>query len=125
MSFKSNLSKAKGLGSSKNGVHHWKLQRLSAFAMIPLTLWLMYSFTFVLEASQNSALEFFGSSFNAVMMILFITFSFYHASLGLQVVIEDYIHKKWLKYSSLIFIKLGSLALAIYAALMIVKIHLN
>jgi succinate dehydrogenase / fumarate reductase, membrane anchor subunit len=91
MKMASPLNRARGLGSAKDGVHHWWVQRVTAVALVPLVLWFVIA---VISASGMSHAEFrlwVGSPFNAVLLVLLIVATFHHAQLGLQVVIEDYI----------------------------------
>jgi succinate dehydrogenase / fumarate reductase membrane anchor subunit len=96
------LKKVRGLGSAKSGVHHWIAQRFTAILNIILTIWLFCVLGQVTEMDYNTALNYMGQSCNAIFGLLFITSSFYHAKLGLQIVIEDYIHCKCIKIGALI-----------------------
>ena len=84
------LSKVKGLGSAKDGTHHFWHQRLTALLLIPLVLWLGFSLA-ALPGEYNTMIGWIEQPFVSVMLILVIIATFYHAQLGLQIVIEDYI----------------------------------
>ena len=103
---KSDLAKVQGLGSAKHGVGHWKLQRVSAIGMIPLILWFIPSLMLTIISGYNEAILWIQNPFNATGLILLLGTIFFHASLGLQVVIEDYVHSEGLKIISITFIKL-------------------
>ncbi|CAA6825880.1 MAG: Succinate dehydrogenase hydrophobic membrane anchor protein [uncultured Thiotrichaceae bacterium] len=105
MSLITPLKKARGLGSAKNGTHHWWMQRVTAIALVPLTLWAAFSVASMAGESYEVVLTYFASPFNVAMFCLFLFTGFYHASLGLQVVIEDYIHNEGLKLGVLIGVK--------------------
>ncbi|PID50647.1 MAG: succinate dehydrogenase, hydrophobic membrane anchor protein [Proteobacteria bacterium] len=105
MSIVTPLKKARGLGSAKEGTHHWWMQRVTAIALIPLILWFLYSIIALNGEPYEVALNHFISPFNAAIASLFILAAFYHASLGLQVVIEDYIHHETRKLAALIGMK--------------------
>ena len=92
MSMINPLAKVRGLGSAKNGTHHWIAQRMTAVALVPLTLWFVISLIGLIGAELAAVQAWLSSPFNAVMMILTLVAGFHHAQLGLQVVIEDYIH---------------------------------
>lgn len=100
---RSTLAKAKGFGSAKEGVSHWWLQRVTALALIPLSLWFMYSLlTAMFYTSQTKVAQWFASPINSVVMVLMLISLFWHAKLGLQVVIEDYVTSPFRKYGLLL-----------------------
>ena len=121
---KSDLAKVQGLGSAKHGVGHWKLQRLSAIGMIPLILWFIPSLMLTIISGYNEAILWLQNPFNATGLILLLGTIFFHASLGLQVVIEDYVHSEGLKIISITFIKLSSILLGVLSILCVLKIFL-
>ena len=121
---KSDLAKVQGLGSAKHGVGHWKLQRVSAIGMIPLILWFIPSLMLTIISGYNEAILWIQNPFNATGLILLLGTIFFHASLGLQVVIEDYVHSEGLKIISIIFIKLLSILLGVLSILCVLKIFL-
>ena len=89
---RSPLSRARGLGSAKDGVHHFWVQRVSALALIPLTLWFVFSVAQLAAGGADYALVRHGVSAPsvAVVLVLFLATALYHSVLGVQVVIEDY-----------------------------------
>lgn len=87
---RSPLSKVKGLGSAKDGTHHFWHQRLTALLLIPLVLWLGFSLA-AMPLEHAALLEWIRQPFVTVALLLLIFAVFYHAKLGLQVVIEDYV----------------------------------
>ncbi|MDB5393708.1 MAG: sdhD [Rhodospirillales bacterium] len=110
------LGRARGLGSAKHGMQHWWAQRVSAVALVPLTLWFVYSVVHLTGADQAIVLTWLSKPASAILMSLFIVAMFYHLSLGLQVVIEDYVHREGVKLTSLLLIK-GLIVLTAAAAL--------
>ena len=84
------LARARGLGSAKDGVHHWWIQRLTAIALIPLVVWFAISLVMLSGADFNMARAWIGSPLVMVLLILTIGVGLHHAQLGLQVVWEDY-----------------------------------
>jgi succinate dehydrogenase / fumarate reductase membrane anchor subunit len=112
------LARARGLGSAKEGVSHWMLQRLTAVGLIFLTLWFVITVLSLIHADYATARASIARPWNAVMLIALIVTMFRHAVLGLQVVIEDYVHTRWLEVASLVAIKF----IAVLAALSGVKL---
>lgn len=100
--FTTDLKKVRGLGSAKTGVHHWIVQRFTAVLNIVLSIWLICILGCITEMGYAEAYALMGRGVNAIFGILFIASSLYHAKLGLQVVVEDYIHCKIAKLGSLI-----------------------
>ena len=97
MSMVSPLARARGLGSAKEGVHHWYAQRASALLLIVLIGWLIYAMITLAGADHDTASSFIARPTNAAFLVLLIVTLFYHAVLGLQVVIEDYVHNQVLE----------------------------
>ncbi len=120
---KTPLAKARGLGSAKNGYKHWWAQRLTAIALIPLSLWLMFNIKYLFAPSLSEAKIWLLEPLNSVGVLLFIFASFYHALLGLEVVIEDYAPCKFSKMVALIFVKLLFIAMAVTAIWAVVKVN--
>ena len=122
---RNNLSKIQGIGSQNHhGVGHWKLQRVSAIAMIPLVLWFVPSLLFILMSGYNDAIIWIQSPINTTGLVLLFGTLFFHAALGLQVVIEDYVHLEGLKIILIILIKLLSILLGVLSILCVLKIFL-
>ncbi len=119
-SMRSDLGRVRGLGSARDGVHHWWMQRVTAIGLVPLTLWFVASIAGMTGAGHAETVAWLGSPFVAIAMIIFFLATFYHAALGVQVVIEDYVHHEgwkvcWLIISRLAFFVLG--VTAIFAVL--------
>jgi succinate dehydrogenase / fumarate reductase membrane anchor subunit len=106
------LGRVRGLGSAKEGVHHWWAQRVSAIALIPLSLWFAAQIVFLTDVDRATAIQWLGSPLTLGLMSLFLVALIYHAVLGLQVVIEDYIHAKAAKLALLLAIQFAGFALA-------------
>jgi succinate dehydrogenase / fumarate reductase, membrane anchor subunit len=87
------LARARGRGSAGDGVHHWFAQRSSAALLVLLAAWLLYAAIALAGADFATTRAFLAQPFNAALMILLLVSLFYHAMLGLQVVIEDYVHQ--------------------------------
>jgi succinate dehydrogenase membrane anchor subunit len=122
MSLQTPLAKVKGLGSAKEGSHHWWHQRLSALALIPLSLWFIYSLLSMTTSDYNTVVQWLRLPYVTVLLVLFISSLFYHAQLGLQVVIEDYIDSEWQKITSIILVKFLVIVGALASVLSILNV---
>lgn len=122
MSLRSPLSRVRGLGSAKTGTEHFWAQRVTAVALVPLTLWFVFLVISVAGDSHAFVSERMRSPVNVVLMIALIAATFHHMQLGLQVVIEDYIHGEGIKMASLMIMKGGSLLLAVAAVFAVLKV---
>ncbi len=123
MSLKTPLKNARGLGSAKEGVAHWWGQRMSAVALVPLGVWFMFSLVRVAMGGDHALLmHWLGSPLNASLTTVMIAVLFYHSQLGIQVVIEDYVHTEWLKIGSLVLQKFAHALLAVAAIFAVLKI---
>mgnify|MGYP006437166477 CR=1 FL=1 len=120
----SDLGKARGLGSAKSGVHHWMHQRLTAIANLLLLIWAVISVLLHHDHSYAEWRGFLAQPHNAVLTILLVISTFYHAVLGAQVITEDYIHTKGLKYIKLIGQRLIYFALGAAAIFSVLQIAL-
>jgi succinate dehydrogenase / fumarate reductase, membrane anchor subunit len=119
---RSPLGRAFGLGSAKEGVEHWWAQRISAVALIVLGLWFAASLVSLAGADRAAMLRWLREPLPAILTILTVIAVFYHGALGLQVVIEDYVHTEWVKISSLVAVRLLSLALAVAGIFAVMRI---
>jgi succinate dehydrogenase / fumarate reductase membrane anchor subunit len=106
------LGRVRGLGSAKEGVRHWWAQRVSAIALIPLSLWFVAGIVFLIDVDRATAIQWLGSPVTLGLMSLFLIALVYHAVLGLQVVIEDYIHSHAAKLTLLLLIQFAGFAVA-------------
>ncbi len=122
MSLQHPLGRVRGLGSAKTGSEHWWAQRVTAVALVPLTLWFIYSALALAGADYAAAKAWLGTPINAILMVLLVVATFHHVQLGLQVVIEDYIHGEASKVAALVAVKLGCVALAVAAVFSVLKV---
>jgi succinate dehydrogenase / fumarate reductase membrane anchor subunit len=88
------LAKARGHGSAKAGVHHWMGQRISAVLLLLLIPWMLYALVNCVGSSHAETVSFVSRPLNASLLILSLLVLIYHAVLGLQTVIEDYVHRR-------------------------------
>ena len=120
-SLRTPLAKARGLGSAKDGTHHFWVQRLTAVALIPLTIWFGLSVASLAMAGQAEVVAWMKSPLSATLMLSFIMAGFWHMKLGLQVVIEDYVHTESTKITCLILNNLIAIFLTLAAFLSVLK----
>ena len=120
--FRSPLSVAKGHGSAKSGTHHYWMQRVTAVALIPLVIWFCFSLAMMPEATYETVVDWMKSPFNSVMLILCMVASFYHLSLGLQVILEDYVSNKHINMVSMLVMKLACFFFASLGIFSVIKI---
>jgi succinate dehydrogenase / fumarate reductase membrane anchor subunit len=121
---RSSLARAMGLGSAKEGVGHWWSQRVTAVALIPLTLWFVASIIAHTGSEYATFIAWLRTPLVSILMILLLIAIFYHTALGLQVVIEDYVHS-WAKFAALVAVRLGCFALAAAGIITTLRIALG
>jgi succinate dehydrogenase / fumarate reductase membrane anchor subunit len=119
------LKRARGLGSAKSGAHHWIVQRITAVALVPLCLWVIWLVLAALHADYAQARALVHAPVNAVLLAAFVLAMFWHTQLGLQVVIEDYVHTRWLEISFQLAVKFFCVLGALACVLAIARIALG
>jgi succinate dehydrogenase / fumarate reductase membrane anchor subunit len=121
---RSPLAKARGLGSAHSGTALWWQQRLLSMALVPLSIWFIASLTQLLAAdTPEGVAEWLSSPVSAILLLAFLGMMIFHVKLGLQEVIEDYIHNKALTFVAMILKSGLSWALLLVAAFSIAKLH--
>ena len=121
---RSPLGRARGLGSARAGSRHWWAQRLTAMALVPLTLWFIFAIIHLAGASHQAVIEWLTSPLTLGLMLALIVATFHHLQLGLQVVIEDYVHDERAKLASVLLIKALSVMMALVCIVSVLKIGL-
>lgn len=119
---RSPLGRAKGNGSAKSGVGEWKTARVSAIALVPLTLWLIISLLHVSWYSYADVVVWMSSPVTIALLFATIMLTFLHLQIGLQVVIEDYVHEEGAKTASLLLIKGACFILALLCIVSVAKV---
>ena len=121
---RSPLGRARGLGSAGSGTAHWWGQRLSAIALVPLSLWFIFSILHLAGASHDAVLAFFAGPVPVVMMLCLVLATFYHLHLGLQVVVEDYVHQEPARLATLLAIRAVIFVLALACIVSVLRLGL-
>ncbi len=119
------LKYARNWGSARHGVGHWWIQRVTAAALIVLGLWFVITVLTLLGSGYAGAHGMLMQPWNAVLMIAFVWTAFWHAQLGLQVVIEDYVHTRWKEVVLVVVIKMLAVLLAIACTLAVLRVALG
>lgn len=121
---RSQLGRARGVGSAHAGVHHWVSERVTAIALVPLTLWFIVSVLRLLGAPQPAVAAWAGHPVNAALLLALIAMTFQHMQLGLQVVLEDYVDDAGRRTLLILLNKGAALLLGLIAAISVLKLAL-
>jgi succinate dehydrogenase / fumarate reductase membrane anchor subunit len=121
---RSPLGRARGLGSARSGFHHWRIERVEAVALVPLTIWFIFSTLHLTGASHQAVIEWLSSPVSLVLMLLLIVATFHHLSLGVEAVLHDYVHQPVVKMWSMFAIKGACVVLALLCIVSLLKIGL-
>ena len=122
MRLRSALGRARGLGSAREGVGHFYAQRVSAIALIPLSLWFVVSVIHLTHADHAAVVAWAGQPVNAALLALTVLTALYHALLGVEVVIADYVHGETVKFTLLTASILAAVLLGAVMAVSILKV---
>jgi succinate dehydrogenase / fumarate reductase, membrane anchor subunit len=127
MPMRSPLGRAIGLGSAKEGVQHWWMQRISAVALVPLAIWFVVWVIMLAGSGADRAafIAWVRDPVSAAVWILLLLATFYHAALGLQVVIEDYVGNEGARFGLIILVRLAALLGCILGIVAVVKLTLS
>ncbi|MDX1625680.1 MAG: succinate dehydrogenase, hydrophobic membrane anchor protein [Wenzhouxiangellaceae bacterium] len=118
------IARARNLGSAGSGVEHWWSQRFSSILLVPLVAWLVWALLALPGADYAAAHEWLARPWNAGMAILFVGASFYHARLGLQVIIEDYVHHRATEVAMQVLVAIAALVGALISILAVLRVAL-
>jgi len=121
---RSQLGRARGLGAAGTGVAHWWAQRVTAILLLPLSLYFVASVLALAGASRAGVAAYIGAPWNTVLFLLLVGALFYHLALGLQVVVEDYVHRESAKLATLLVLKGLIIFCALACAVSVLKLAL-
>ncbi len=119
------IGKVRGLGSAHHGAHHWLVQRVTAVGNLVLTLWLATSFVLLPDMSHATISGWLAQPLPATAMILLVVTTFWHARLGLQVLIEDYIQETGMKFGLLTLLNLAVIGGGAFAVFSVARLALG
>ena len=125
MTLRSSLGRVKGLGSAKEGVHHWRHQRLTAIALVPLALWFAISLLCKFNADHAAVVAWIAAPHVTVLLLALSLGLFWHLKLGLQVIIEDYVHDEWTKTISILAANFACIFVAVACIFAILNIAIG
>jgi succinate dehydrogenase / fumarate reductase, membrane anchor subunit len=125
LSLVSPLSRVLGLGSARGGAEHWWMQRVTAVALVPLGIWFVLALVLLPDYSYATLRTWVSQPVTAVLLILTVISVVYHSKLGVQVVVEDYVHVKAVKVAGLMLSTLLHIAVAVAAAFAILRIAIG
>ncbi|MDJ0794559.1 MAG: succinate dehydrogenase, hydrophobic membrane anchor protein [Woeseiaceae bacterium] len=125
MSLRTPLGRVLGLGTAKDGTAHWWAQRVSGAGLAILGLWFAWSIATLPDYDHASAVAFISEPVNAVLLLLLTVTMGYHSYLGVQVVIEDYVHSHGIKITALVLSRFAHLFLAVAAVFAILKLGIG
>jgi succinate dehydrogenase / fumarate reductase, membrane anchor subunit len=125
MSLRSPLGRVRGLGSAKEGVGHWWYQRLTAIALAPLSIFFVWLVLHLLNADYSEIRATIGQPVIAVLLMSFMLSLYYHGALGLQTIIEDYVHHRPTEMSLLVVVKFTAFLFSVASVLAIARIALT
>ena len=118
---RSELGRARGLGAAGSWLHHWWVERLTAIALVPLTIWFIYAVLHLLGAPQQTVHRFVANPINTVLLLATVAMTFHHTQLGLQVVMDDYIHELRTRRIALLLNKAAALVLGLLCVVSILR----
>ncbi|HUZ64792.1 MAG TPA: succinate dehydrogenase, hydrophobic membrane anchor protein [Acetobacteraceae bacterium] len=116
------LARARGAGAARSGVGHWRAQRFTAIALVPLALWFVFSVLALEHGSRADVAHWMSHPVNTVLLITLMVALFHHMQLGLQVVIEDYVHADGARLIAMLLMKGITILLALAAVISILKL---
>ncbi|QQN73467.1 succinate dehydrogenase, hydrophobic membrane anchor protein [Croceicoccus sp. YJ47] len=118
------IGRVRGLGSAHEGAHHWLLQRFTAIGNLVLVLWLVFSLLTLPDYGYLTMASWLSSPLAATAMVLLILSTFWHARLGMQVMIEDYVHGAN-RFAAIVLLNLFFVAGGVFGIVSVIRIALG
>ncbi len=122
---RSQLGRVRGLGAAHGGTHHWWAERLTGIALVPLSLWFIYAALHLSGEPRSYVVRWAGNPINAALLAALVLATFHHAQLGLQAVVDDYIHHKRTRLVVLLLIRGAAALLALIALFAVLKLAIS
>ena len=119
------IGRVRGLGSAHSGAHHWLVIRYTAIGSLLLTVWFGVSLLLLPDMRYETVREWLARPVPATAMALFVLVNVWHARLGIQVVVEDYVHEDGSKFASLVLLNLLSFAAGAFGLFCVIRLALG
>jgi succinate dehydrogenase / fumarate reductase, membrane anchor subunit len=124
MNIRTPLAHVRGLGTAKDGTHHWWIQRVTSIALVPLVVWFASSMLCYSRAEYRVFQHWLNNPINAGLMVAFLFTAFYHAKLGMQVIYEDYVRPECAMYFALLLTQFLLFILGAISIISVLKVAL-
>ena len=121
---RSQLGRVRGLGAARSGVGQWWGERVTSLALVPLTLWFIWATIRLLGAPHEAVQNWMASPVTIVLMLCLVLATFHHMQLGLQVVIEDYVHVESTRFLLLLGVRGLTAILALLCIVSVLRLGL-
>ncbi len=124
---RSHLGRVRGTGSAKAGVHHWYAERVTAIALVPLTVWFVFGMLALVGAPREAVVDWVGRPWNTALLLALVIMTFHHLHLGVQVILEDYVHtnSRWVVSLSIMAVRAICGVLGLLAGVAVLKMALS
>jgi succinate dehydrogenase / fumarate reductase membrane anchor subunit len=119
---RSQLGRVRGLGSARGGTAHWWAERLTSIALVPLTLWFILAALHLSGLSRADVAHWAANPINAALLVALVLATFHHMQLGLQVVVDDYVHQEGARMAAILAIKGAAALLGLIALVAVLKL---
>ncbi|MBA1147896.1 succinate dehydrogenase, hydrophobic membrane anchor protein [Ectothiorhodospiraceae bacterium WFHF3C12] len=119
------LRRARGLGSAKSGVRHWWWQRVTAVALVPLTVWMLVLLLATAGEGRRALMVWLGNPAVSVLTVMFVVMMAWHMVLGLTVIAEDYLHHEGVKFAAITLIQVGGVIVGVAGVISVLWLALG